>query len=190
MAVTIIATALAADANSFVTEAEMTAYCEARLNSGAWDADNEEHPVALVEATRELTLMEWLGARSTPTQALAWPRIEVPNPDLRDVTEGLFRSPILRYSLTAFPSDRVPDRIKYATCELALAFLRAGNTDLAVADTSAAVKRTKTGPLETEYFGATEGAQRPTGIDALTRFWAYITPLLRNGGSGFMLLRS
>jgi len=190
MAVTIIATALAADANAYVTPEYMTAYCEARLNSDAWDADNEDHPTALVEATRELDNMEWLGARTTATQRLAWPRIEVPNPDLRDVSEGLFRSPILRYNLTAFPHDEVPRRIMDATCELALAFLRAGTTDLAVVDNSRSVKREVTGPLETEFFGPADGAQQYVGLAALTRVWQYINPMLRGGDGGMRIVRA
>lgn len=189
MAVDIIATVGANNANSFVTAQEMSDYCAARLNASAWDENNDEHPTALVEATRDLNVMEWLGARATSTQALAWPRIEVPNPDLRDVTDGLFRTPILRFSLTAFPADVIPQRVKDATCELALAYLRAGTTDLAVADNSRSVKREKIGPLETEYFGAADGAQLLTGIEALTRFWQLINPLLRDSGGSSIRLR-
>ena len=118
MAVTIVATVGSASANSYVTLAECTTYMEARLNSDAFDdavADDQNR--ALVEATRELTVLPWDGLQVTATQALAWPRQWSRDPD----------SPVQDY----FDTDVVPQRVKDATCELAFQFLKAGTTDLA-----------------------------------------------------------
>jgi hypothetical protein len=186
MAVEIIATVGAANANSFVTADEMTAYCEARLNAGVW-TEAEEQLAALVEATRDLNVLRWLGERADATQALAWPRAYCPNPDHEGTVDGLVVDLVLRRWPVVYPADIIPDRVKTATCELALQYLKAGTTDLAVADPDDGVKRKKVGPLETEY---RDGHPRRVGVAALDRVWAHVQPLLRTSAGALELLRA
>lgn len=168
MSLTIIATAGAPDANSFVTEAEQIAYMAARLNASAWTTTSgstltEDEKKALIEATRELSAMRWQGRRVTGTQALSWPRQWAPDPD----------SPIQDY----FDSTALPQRVKDACCELAFQFINAGTTDVAAMDSATAVKRKKVGPLETEY----DTFSRPQGARRFPRVWHLIQPLLMSG---------
>lgn len=91
MAVTIIATPGAANANSFITEAEATAYFDARLPLPTPWEDADDPTAALAMAARLLnaiaqprrrlvgeyyiTSRQWTGVPATVTQVLAWPRI-------------------------------------------------------------------------------------------------------------------
>jgi hypothetical protein len=123
MAITIDATVGGAAANSYVTLAEMVSYMEGRLNSTSFDSattDNQNR--ALAEATRELSALSWAGVRTDDTQALAWPRDLVRNPD----------DPNYDY----IDSDVIPERIKRATYELAFQFLKAGTRDIVSQDTT------------------------------------------------------
>lgn len=166
MAITIVATAGSASANSFATAAEMATYMEGRLNSSTYDdasADNINR--ALVEATNELDYRRWLGRRATSTQALSWPRDDVIDPD----------SPYSDY----YSSAVVPDRVKDATCELAFQFLKAGTTDVAALDSSIEVKREKIGPLETEY---AEPTTRARGLGRYPSVTRYLRGLVEGGG--------
>jgi hypothetical protein len=185
MAVDIVATVGASNANSFVTPEEMTAYCDGRLNAGIWTEAEEQLP-ALVEATRDLTVLQWLGERASATQALAWPRAYCPDPDLEGTVDGLVVDLVVRRWPVVFPADIIPERVRVATCELALQYLKAGGTDLAVVSADDGVKRKKVGPLETEWRDA---HTRRTGTAALTRVWANVRPLLRAGGGSLTLRR-
>lgn len=172
MSLTIDATVGGASANSFVTLAEANAYMAARLNTDAW-TDADDAGVALAEATRELGLCRWLGLRVDDTQALAWPRQLVLDPD----------SP----SRIWYAETVIPQRVKDATCELALEFLRAGTTDIAGRDTSRDVVRKRVDVLETEYAPA---AQRAAGLARYPRIMGLIAPLLATvGGSTFNVVR-
>jgi hypothetical protein len=162
MAITVDATVGGAAANSFASLDEFGAYVDGRLNSAAFtDANPNTQNQALVEATRTLSHLGWKGERVTGTQALAWPRQWALDPD----------SPIADYYATTV----VPQRVKDATCELALAFLKAGTTDVAALDPTRNVKRKKTDVIETEYF---EPQQRALGLALYPEVVRYIAPLL------------
>lgn len=169
MAITLVETPGDADANTYATLAEATAYLEPRLNTSAWDdvASEETQKAALVEATREMDLLPWRGTRVTVTQALAWPREDVPIPDLPD--DVSVSSDAAEYSTTA-----IPDRIKDATIELALEFLRSGSTDLSKPDPDRDVIRKKIDVIETEW----AKDRRPRGLARFPRILARIHPLL------------
>lgn len=187
MAVEIKADVGAADANSFVTEDEMTAYCEGRLNASIWTGD-EAQVAALVEATRDLTLMEWEGIRASSTQALAWPREYVPNPDLRldNFSERVYD--LLNHNAPVYYlNSEIPKRVKDATCELALQYLKAGTSDpVAVRDTNAGVIEKTVGPLTTRWESS---KAKPEGITKYTRVMGYISPLLKASRGGIALVR-
>jgi len=177
MSITIVATAGASTANSFVTEAEQIAYMATRLNASAWTTVSgttctETEKAAMIEATRELSNRNWQGCRATETQALAWPRWDVINPD----------SPNTFY----YQTTTVPQRVKDATMELAFQFLNAGTTDIASLDTSIGIKRKKVDVLETEYVDPSLRAQ---GLQRYPRVWALIRPLLMGAGNTVPVMR-
>ena len=100
------ATPGASNANSYVTLAEADSYFEFRLHSSAWDnADDQE--AALISATRMLDwYLKWKGEKATTTQALEWPRANVYDRDDNLLDETI-----------------IPQRVKDAACEMALANL-------------------------------------------------------------------
>lgn len=168
MALAIDATVGGAASNSFVTLAEWTTYMEGRLNSDAFDdADSDDtRNRALAEATRELSAVGWRGDRTDDTQALAWPRQWVCNPD----------DPNGDY----FDTGVIPDRVKRATYELALAFLKAGTTDIvSLDDTTLNVKRSQIDVIATEYY---EPGFRVKGLARFPAVMREIRPLMASAG--------
>lgn len=161
MAITIDATVGGASANSFVTLAELTSYMEGRLNASTFDsATADEQNRALVEATRELTVLPWEGRTAASTQALAWPRDWVINPD----------SPTYDY----FDTDVIPQRVKDATCELAFQFLKAGTIDVAAEASDLGITEKTVDVLTTRY----DPRIRNSGLRRYPRVWDRISPLL------------
>lgn len=170
MAVTIDASVGGASSNSYVTEVEQIAYMNTRLNLGAWTTisgstltDDEQR--SLIEAQRELTRQGWEGLRSDDTQALAWPRQLVHDPD----------SPNRDF----FQTNEIPQRVKDAASELAFQFIKAGSIDLAAQAETLGIKREKIDVLETEF----NEFQTTTGLQRFPRVWEEIAPLLLNASS-------
>lgn len=167
MSITIDSTVGGASANSFVLLAEADSYMESRLNASTWDsADPDNQNRALAEATRYLSALGWQGRASSSTQALAWPRDWVVNPD----------DPNLDY----FSNAAIPTRIKNATCELAFQFIKAGATDLAALDPKVEIQRSQVDVLVTDYvaYGRRQGLARYPSVYRL------IAPLLDGAMSG------
>lgn len=124
MAVELIATPGAEDANSYLTVEEADAYFESRIKGESWsNASADEKAAALITATRVLDSMSvgqrrlirpsnkdpfyltsrtWTGTIATDTQALAWPRIGMRDRHGRSIA-----------------SDTIPKELKQATAELA-----------------------------------------------------------------------
>jgi hypothetical protein len=100
---TIDATVGGENSNSFTTKDEANGYHLTRLHNDEWvDADISDQEKALQWATRLLDNLMWLGRQWSDTQALRWPRIEVPD------REGSY-----------WDYNEVPTWLKNATAELA-----------------------------------------------------------------------
>lgn len=112
MAVTIVATPAAANANSYCTLAEANTYHESHPYSSTWDAaTDDEKNRALVTATRLLDEQyTWEGEAANDTQALQWPREAV----------------LDHLQLSYIDEAVIPSRLKDATAEFARQVL-AGN---------------------------------------------------------------
>jgi len=142
MTATIIATAGAADANSYITIAEAQAYADGDIDAVEWYAASEDQKTrALITATRNLDLVGFVGTRSTTTQALAWPR--------KDFTT----------TEKTYEDDEIPGEIKLATWELAKSLVKdmviagqvAGSTPLIPGIPNAGLKRVKLDVMEVEW---------------------------------------
>jgi len=110
--------------NSYVTEAYADSYFETHMYASAWEtvADSE---AALVYATTILdSIISWFGESVTDTQALNWPRYL---PD--DPYTSVF-----------------PEKVKRATCELALHLIN--NTELF---DSEALTKLAVGPIKLDF---------------------------------------
>lgn len=186
MSITIVATPGDASANSFITEAEYIAYLATRLNVPAGSTltgttASETEKAAMLEATRDLTLLSYVGERPTAAQPLAWPRLYAPNPD---APTFLLDPDILIPIGTAavyYATDEIPKRLKDATCELALQYTKAGATDLATADDALGLSKLAIGTLELDFVAPTERAQ---GLARFPRVLALLQPLFTAATQG------
>ncbi len=153
----------APDAESYASIAAADARC-ASLGLTAW--------AALAEADKEIALRKamifmatyrtrWAGCRVYQRQALDWPRNNV-------VVDGFI-----------VPSTIVPADVVNACIDLAV---RAGRGEDLLPDLdtgSNAIKKDKTGPLETEYFqNTTDARERFVAVDAL------LAPYFGSAGGG------
>lgn len=164
MPISIDATVGGASANSFVTLAEATTYLSGRLNATLWDAAlTDPQNRALVEATRELNNLAYDARRATNTQALQWPRFFAKDPDAA------------YFQVWYFDSTVIPQRIKDATCELALEFIKAGTSDIAALDPTIGVIEKTVDVLTTRY---AEPEKRRKGLARFPRVWSLVSPLL------------
>jgi hypothetical protein len=178
--ITIVATPGSATANSFVTEAEVIAYMATRLNNSAWTTVTgsdctEDEKKALIEATRELSALAYIGERVDGTQVLSWPREDAQNPDSPGIDS------MGGETLGDYASNIIPDRVKNATCELAFQFLKSGSTDLAALDSKIGVLSKTIGPISTTY---TDPDKRAQGLARFPRVMNYIRPLLKKNRTG------
>jgi len=162
------ATAGSATADSFITVAAADLYFDTRLNVTAWTAavtaDKER---ALKSATREITASAFIGLRTDDVQALAWPRDGAERPDAAGITDAYY------------DDTEIPVRVLDATCELALAYLNAGTTDLTLADSTAGVIRKQIGPIDTSW----ALGERPIGWSRFPAVTDALSPLLSSAGT-------
>jgi len=106
MTVTVVATAGATNANSYITVAAADDLADDYLGTLAWTtATTDNRGRALIMATRYLDQLEWIGSRASSTQVLAWPR--------SDAACGEW----------SFEDDEIPAPIKQATFDLAESLL-------------------------------------------------------------------
>lgn len=180
MPITIVATPGSATANSFATEAEAIAYMATRLNNSAWttvtgSSCTEDEKKALIEATRELSALSYIGERVDGTQVLSWPRENAQNPDSPGIDS------MGGETLGDFASNIIPQRVKDATCELAFQFIKSGTTDVAALDATIGIISETVGPLSTTY---ADPAVRAQGLARYPRVLNYIRPLLATSSHG------
>ena len=154
---------------SYLSEADADTYFATSFNAATWTAlSSAEKTVALTEATRWLEALCWKGEKCSKTQPLAWPR----KLDAAGCCGALV--------CTALPEAMVQ-----ATAELALG-LHQNKTAIiggtASTGTTGAIKRSKLGEMEQEYFEPASGASSggkvgPTAPLILQRF-PWLTDLL------------
>ena len=106
MTVTIIATAGATDANSYLTVADGDAIADTMLSTRGWStATTNEKGQALIQATRYLDQLDWVGDKASTTQALLWPRTDA------------------ECGEKSYASTVIPDEVELACFDLADALL-------------------------------------------------------------------
>jgi len=114
-----------ANANSYVALSDAETYHDSRLNTETWaNATSDNKTRALLMAANRLQSENWLGSRVTTTQRLAWPRLYV------EKVDGIGPGYGWGYGYGYWPfgevylSTEIPQRVKDAQCELALALLQ------------------------------------------------------------------
>jgi len=154
--------ALIVGTNSYASIGESITYFFDTLRRTRWDAiDTNTKSAALIDATRYLDRLNWVGSKTSSAQALAWPRSGVVD------KEG-----------QAVDSSTVPAFIKEATYEVALRLAEDPTlVDSFSQQTRDNTKRVKAGDVEAEFFIPTKG----------TPVFEWLLPLLRpflKGASG------
>jgi hypothetical protein len=144
-----------ADAESFASVADATAYHAARGNA-AWAAlaSDELREQLLRRATDYMEAFyrtQWAGCRVKSTQALSWPRYDVPLPDVLS----------LGNERQVLASDIVPKPVKNACAELAL---RAITADLAP-DIGRQKSSVSVGPIDVTYSESSAPFTRFRAVD-------------------------
>lgn len=111
-----------AAANSYISVADAEAYMDSLLNASSWTgATSDDKTRSLLTAARRLDRENWLGTRATKTQRLAWPRVGAVKPDPVGAAVG-YGGYWGGYGET-YASTEIPQPVKDAQCELALAYL-------------------------------------------------------------------
>jgi hypothetical protein len=143
-----------------------------------WDAvDNKEAAIRKgADYMQQTYRLRWAGYRKTDTQAMDWPRYDMPRID----SIG-FGGSFNRFGGYAsyYPSDSVPREVAQANAEFAL---RASSGELAE-DLEANVKSEAVGPIEVVYQDNATQQKRYPAIDRL------LAPYLSAGGSSIKLVR-
>ncbi len=122
MAVVIVATPGAANANSYLTLAEAQAIIDGFVQDADvqhWSTGNtDSRNRALFTATQRLDRERFLGARATDTQSLQWPRTGVRKPDTYINTYAVGFP--FRITTDYFTDTEIPTQIQYAQAVLAV----------------------------------------------------------------------
>ena len=122
MTITIVATAGAASANSYLTLSDTQDLIDGLVEDddvAAWaSATTDQKNRALYSATQRIDRERFLGARATDTQALQWPRTGVRKPDtyINTYATGF----PFRITTDYFTDTEIPDQIKKALAVLSV----------------------------------------------------------------------
>jgi hypothetical protein len=187
MAVVIVATPNAANANSYLTLAEAQAIIDGFVQDADvqhWGSGNtDSRNRALFTATQRLDRERFLGARATDTQALQWPRTGVRKPDTYINTYAVGFP--FRITTDYFTDTEIPTQIQYAQTVLAV-FLH-NNTDALGLSGLEDYKNVKIGSLDVTPnvgFGAVGADKVPPLMER------YLTGLRISGPGNFAIRRS
>ena len=132
---------------------------------------------ALIMATRYLDQLMYFGERTTTTQKLSFPRMFLVDPDATAVYWGQ----ALRLRTDYFDENTIPDRILFATYELAFKLL--ADPELAGDPTVRQFRKVSIDGVLAVEFNANA---LPRAIDR--NILNYISPLLKSGGNSSALL--
>lgn len=166
---TIVATAGAANADSYATLEDANAYFTDRAIA-AWTGTDAAKEAALRRATTYLDNQyrgKWVGIRYAETQALAWPRVD----GFRGYAGGV-TCPLFDVDGFEIAYDSVPLQIRRATFEAALLLL-GGSTLEPTLDRGGQIKSIgkSVGPLRKDvvYQDGASPVDRYTAIEGLLR---------------------
>lgn len=154
-------------ADAYISRADATTYHSGRGNTAWEDLSDEEKDAAIRRATDyigEAYRLRWAGERTSTTQALDWPRYNVPR---RDMDGSLYAS------------NAVPAEVVRACAELALKAAAGPLTP----DQGQAIASVKAGSVEVAYADYSTATKTYPAIDRL------LAPLLAGGG-GLRILRA
>lgn len=181
MPVTVVATAGAADANSYLTVAAADALADLYLGTLNWaSASTDNKGRALIMATRYLDELSYIGEKASTTQALLWPRTEAECGDW------------------IFTSSEIPKPVQQAAFDLAEHLLGdgaalsgggAGSAELIPGIPNANLKRARVDVIDVE-FNSTQQAESKNALNVLPHLSKVLGCLcLSSASSAFGALR-
>ena len=186
MAITITSTAGSATANSYLSLTDAQAIIDGLIEDDdvtAWSsATTDQKNRALYTATVRIDRERFLGARSTDTQALQWPRTGVRKPDtyINTYATGF----PFRISTDYFTDTEIPEQVKKAQAILAV-YLNNNKDGLGLSGLED-FKNVKIGNLDaTPNFFGSVGADRVPPL-----FERYFTGLRISGPGNIAIKRS
>lgn len=154
--------ALEVGTNSYISEADADTYFADRLNAESWTGDNRSK--ALIQATKMIDFKKFKGVKTSEAQALKFPRIGL-------VDDGVI-----------VDRDTVPQKVKDATCELAIYLLQ---EDYSAPDDLAEFGSVKVGSIEVNTQGGgrttSGGKELPPFVKELLKFAVSSKSMLRLG---------
>lgn len=170
MALTLDASVGGSGSNSYLDRGAATALLEAVPNADAWTAAAaSQQDRALVHATTMLDTLAYQGQKTESTQALAWPREDVADPDYGE------RNVVGAWDCVYLPDDAIPRRVQRACAQLALIILRAGTEDVWGEDeTLDFAGESLAGVTATQYVAP---HQRQRGLRRYPQVWRELAPL-------------
>lgn len=156
MALVLNATAGDPDANSYATAAEGDTYHEGHLYASTWTgATTATKEAALVMATRILEeRYTWYGSPTESTQALGFPRS-----GLLDI-----------HQWDALDEDTIPDRLKWATAELARQLMDGDRTTDSQIETQG-VTSMSAGPVSFSFKNEVKAKVVPDAVRNMIPTW-------------------
>lgn len=162
-----------ADAESYISVADATAYHAARGNA-AWaalasDTVREQALRAATDYMLQSYRYRWAGARKTATQALDWPRLDVPRLDTRLAAGSVFLQ-------SYYDTSSVPTEVAQACAVLAL---KASAGELAP-DIGRITSREKVDVIEVTYQESAAPYVRYRAVDNM------LAGFMRSGGSAII----
>lgn len=154
MAITLIATAGASDANTYTSLADAELYFETRLHSETWDdAVSEDKKAALLSATTFIDIAyDWAGYKATSEQSLRWPRTGVYDVDGFSVA-----------------STEIPSFLSDAISEMSFAIL---SDDRLLENATSGFSQLKVGSIYMQMLSSTRAGIIPTTVDFLLSGYA------------------
>ena len=188
MAITIVATAGSATANSYLTLADANAIVEGLVPDDdvtAWEAGSTSDDYrnrALYTACQRIDRERFLGAKATDTQALQWPRTGVRKPDTYVNTYATGFP--FRITTDYYTDTEIPDQIKKAQVVLAV-YLQNNTSGIGLSGLED-YQNVKVGSLDVtpNFYGAV-GADRVPPL-----FERYFTGLRISGPGNVSIKRS
>ena len=186
MAISIVATAGAANANSYLTLTDAQSLIDGLIEDEdvvAWaSATTDQKNRALYTSAQRIDRERFLGARATDTQAMQWPRTGVRKPDtyINTYTVGF----PFRITTDYFTDTEIPDQIKKAQAVLA-AYLNNNKSGLGLSGLED-YRRVGVGGIAVEpVFSGAVGADRVPPM-----FERYFTGLRISGPGNIAVKRS
>jgi len=102
-----------ATTNSYVTLAEAITYFSNRAHASEWEAEENQANVLITASSVLDWYVTWKGVQATETQAMGWPRSGVYNKVgtlyAEDVIPQEIKTAVFEYALASLSSDRTAD---------------------------------------------------------------------------------